>query len=329
MFDFSRAETLIMEKFPAAFVESLRREIVFLNFIEPRKVQFNEKDIRWKVNYAGNPSVGSYAEGGSVGINQANLYQSFETASLQWKLNKVAVAVTGLAQQVSVGSSSIYNALTDETRLALIDLKRNINKQCLSDGVGNLNGADSTLNATGLDITGIQAMVDDGGDIVTYGNINRGVNTWWQSYVLRHPTSPGTTRPLTQQLMFQVLNTIQQERSGVISHILCSPNVHTAYGLLLEQARRRPTPAGQVANHSGGFRELDFNGVPVVLVPSYQENRMDFINVEDIEYLMLLDFQVEQRDPGDLDASKLFIRHYSQLKMANPWKQGSLRDLAA
>jgi len=328
MFDFSRAEALIMEKFPKAFVEALRREVAFFQFIEPRKVQFNEKDIRWKVNYAGNPSVGSYTETGSVGINRSDLYQSFEMASLQWKLNKVAVAVTGLAQQVSTGSSSIYNALADETKLALKDLKRNINLQLLSDGQGNLNGVNAELSNTGSDITGYQAAVDDGSDVVMYGNINRGVNTWWQSYVLRHPSSPGTARPLTQQLMFDVVNVIEQERSGQVSHILCSPSVHTAYGLLLEQSRRRPTESGKVANHSGGFRELDFRGIPVISVPSYEEGRMDFCNINDIEYLMLLDFQVENRDPGDLDASKLFIKHYSQLKVGDPWRHGSIRDIA-
>ena len=319
-FDFSRAETLIRENFPDAFVEALRREIVFLQFVEPRRVEFNEKDIRWKINFAGNPEAGSYTETGSIGINAPNLFQSFETASLQWKLNKVPVAVTGLAQRVSQSPSSIYNALSEETRLALVDLKRNMNLQLLSDGVGNLNGVNPQLNATGSDLTGIQAAIDDGGDVTNYSNINRGVNTFWQSFVLRHPTTPGTPRPLTQELMHEVVNTIQ--------HILASPSVFTTYGLLLEQARRRPTAQGEIGNFSGGFRSLDFEGIPVVSVPSYEEGRMDFLNMDDVEYLILLDFQVEQRDPGDADAAKLFIKHYAQLKYRNPFKSGSIRDIA-
>ena len=53
-------------------------------------------------------------------------------------------------------------------RLSLSDM---FSEQLWGDGTGN----------NGKDITGIQAAVDDGTNVATYGGINRGTYTWWKS----------------------------------------------------------------------------------------------------------------------------------------------------
>lgn len=313
----AQVAVLIREFFKGPFIETLRRETVFMDIIDDSQMKYVQKDIRWKVNYAGNASVGSYGETDDLGVAGE---QSYTTAQLEWKLNKVKVRVTGLAQATSESQESIINAITTEVEQGLRDLKRNMNLQLLSDGVGNLNGAAPALDATGDDITGIQAAIDDGSVVTTYANIDRTVNTWWQSYVL---ANGGIPRPLTESLMFQIINEIET-RGGKVNTILASPNVWTQYGLLLEQERRQPNPGESL---HGGFKALDFSGVQVLRVPSYQENRMDFIDSDQISYKILRDFDVEPRDPGNRDAMEFFVKHYSQFQYENPWHAGSLRDI--
>ena len=319
MFDYAAVAELIREQFGPAFIETLRRDAFFLNLIAPKKVQYTEKNVIWKINYAGNSSVGSYAETDLLGVAGE---QAYETATLDWKLNKVLIRVTGLAQAVSQSQNSIINAVATETEQALRDLSRNINLQLLADGSGNLNGARPELNALGYDVTGIQAAIDYGSLVPVYAGIDRTVNAWWQSFVL---ANGGVPRPLTEALMFQALNEIKI-RSGKVTHILCSYNTWTAYGLLLKQERRFVNPGQKL---EGGWQTLEFNGIPVVAVPDYEEGRMDFIDMDEIEYKMLKDFAVEPRDPGLTDASQFIVTHYSQFQVKNVWKMASIRDIAA
>lgn len=319
MFDFAGLAVLVREMFGPQFVENLRRDIVFLEFCEDKKKTYVEKDIQWKVNFSGNDSVGSYTELASFGTAGE---QAYTTARLEWKLNKALVRVTGLAQAVSGSPNSLIDAIGQETESAMKDLKRQLNLQLLSDGVGNLNGLRPELNAGGVgaDLTGIQAAIDDGSVVPTYADIDRTTNAWWQSFVL---DNGGVPRPITEELMFQVSNEVET-RGGRVTHILCAPQTWTKYGLLLRQERRQVNP-GLTLN--GGFQTLDFNGINVVKVPDYEEGRMDFIDKEEVEYMMLQDFAVEPRDPGSFDAAQFFIKHYAQLKYGNPWKAGSLRDV--
>lgn len=319
MFDSTAVATLIKEEFGPAWIETLRRDTIFYQMMEEKKETYTEKDIQWKVNYSGNDSVGSYGENASFGTAGE---QAYTTARLEWRLNKAVVRVSGLAHAVSQSGNSIIDAIATETESSLRDLKRQLNLQMLADGVGNLNGLRPELNVggVGFDLTGIQAAIDDGSLVTVYAGIDRTVNAWWQSFVL---DNGGVQRALTEELMFQVTNEIET-RGGKVTHILCSPSTWTKYGLLLKAERRQVNP-GQTL--MGGFQTLDFNGIPVVKVPDYEEGRMDFLDNDECKYMVLTDFAVEPRDPGSFDASQFFIKHYSQLKYENPWKAGSLRDI--
>lgn len=317
MFTFDDLAVMVKEEFGPAFIEVIRRDIIFFAMMEDKKKEYTEKDIQWKINFAGNDSVGSYSENDALGVAGE---QAYTTALLEWKLNKALVRVSGLAQAVSKSPNSIIDAVAQEMESALKDLKRNMNLQLLSDGVGNLNGPRAELDATGKDLTGILAAIDDGSEVPIYAGIDRAANFWWRSFVV---DNGGVPLPLTEERMFQVTNEIET-RGGKVTDILCSPTTWTKYGLLLKQERRQ----NDARDLFGGFKSLDFNGINVVKVPDYQEGRMDFIDREQIEFMMLVDFGVEPRDPGNFDASQFFVKQYSQLKYMNPWLAGSLRDIA-
>ncbi len=318
MFDYQEVATVIKEEFGPAWIETLRRDIVFFDLAYEGAETYEEKDIQEKINYSGNSSVGSFSENAAFGTAGE---QAYTTARWDWKLNKAVVRVSGLAQAVSKSPNSIIDAIAQETESALKDLRRNMNLQLLSDGMGNLNAVGRPeLDSTGLDLTGIQAAIDDGSAVSVYGNIDRTSNTWWRSFVL---DNGGVNRQLTEELMTQVTNEITI-RGGKVTHILCSPTTWSNYGFLLKQERRQVNP-GQTLY--GGFRTLDFQGIPVISVPDYEENKMDFIDKENAKMKVLRDFSVEPRDPGNHDAAEFFIKTYSQFVYLNPWHAGSLRDI--
>lgn len=328
-FNFADAAVMVKETFEPTFYRAFTRNNVFTELIQPTREEYVEKDITWKVYFAGNPAAGSYVEDGDIGILRTDLGEQFDTARLNWSLNGVPIKVSGLAKAVTQSSNAIIDALAENTEQALKMLQANMNKQLLGDGAGNLNGVNPDLKPSG-DITGIQAIIDDGGDVPIYGQIDRTVNTYWQSFVLRNPISPGTPRPLTEALMHQIVNELRQVRQGKITHILCSPEVFTAFGILLGQDRRfnfSPNQNNKPLEYIGGFQALQFNDIPVISVPLYEQGRMDFIDIDLLKYKILLDFTIEPRDAGIRDASIMHAKTYAQLQGKNPFSMGSLRDL--
>jgi hypothetical protein len=259
--------------------------------------------VRWPVRYAGNTSAGSYAES-DTGAGAGN--QGFKKAFLSWKLNKVEVEVTGLAQAVGDAGGMIVPALRTELDLGLSDLRGNINAQLMSDGSGNAS----------KDITGLYAAIADTG---TYAGLDRGTYTWWKSYV---SANGGTPRNLSEELMRDVKSTVEA-RGGRVTAIYAGSKQWYRYGDLLRAERRQQNPTSL----TGGYQALDFEGIPLVKVPGYSQTRMDFVDEELFEYVVLKDFEAKPMAKTK-DSDVIWITHYSQLVCRNPYRMGSLQDLA-
>ena len=223
--------------------------------------------------------------------------------------------VSGLAQAVGDAGGMIVPALRTELDLGLSDVRGNINTQLMSDGTGN----------SGKDITGLFAGIADTG---TYAGLDRGTYTWWKAYV---NANGGTPRNLTEELMRDV-KSAAEARGGRIKAIYCGSKQWYRYGDLLRAERRQFTPftvsQQQTANGlTGGYQALDFEGVPVIKVPGYPQTRMDFVDEELLEYVVLKDFEAKPMAKTK-DSDVIWVTHYSQLVCRNPYRMGSLQDLA-
>ncbi len=326
-FDAAQMAVMVKESFEPAYYRTFEQSTFFYKFIQSAGItqSYVEKDITWKAYISGNPAAGSYREDGSVGITRNDLGPRFTTARLGWRLQRVPIVVSGLAQAISRSPSAIIDAAAENTTDALKMLQRNMNRQALSDGLGNLNGADPDLNTSGLDLTGIQAMWDDGSAVPIYAGIDRSVNTFWRSFVVANPS--GQDRPITEELMHQVLNEMRGVREADIDQLTCSLGVFTQFGLLLGQDRRYNFGGQETPSYRGGFQEAWFNGLQVTAIPLYQKNRMDFWSRALLSFKMLLDFTIEPRDAGDSDSMKMFAKTYCQMQYKNPWHSASLRNL--
>lgn len=326
-FDAQALSVLVKEAYEPTFWKAFERNNDWIKRLSSVRASLTAKDIRWKVQIAGNPLAGSYREDGSMGINNPNSGAIYTHAQLHWRQNRIPIIVTGLAQAISRSPDSIIDAMAEQTRDSLEELMRNMSLQLLSDGEGNLNGVHPRLDPTGSDMTGILACWDDGSDVPFYAGINRALNPFWQSFVLRNPA--GIPRPISEEIMHQVFNEMRGVRGANITDITCSLNLLTQCALLLGQDRRYNTQAnaGETPGYSGGFDRIKFNGVEISGVPLYQAGRMDFWDNNLLRLYVLLDFVVEPRDPGDRDALVMVARTYSQIAYRNCFHSASIRDL--
>lgn len=296
---------LIVQLYKGPWVEALFKNVFLLTRLQERgQVKTGGGDaIHWPVRYAGNTSAGSYGETDTA-AGAGN--QSFKKATLGWKLNKVEIEVSGLAQAISESGGMIAPALRTELDMGLLDLREAVNTQLMADGTGN----------SGKDITGLFAAIADTG---TYANLDRATYTWWKAYL---NANGGTPRNLTEPLMRDVKSTVES-RGGRVTAIYTASKHFYQYGDLLVAERRQNTPT----TLTGGYQALDFEGIPVIKVPGYTEGRMDFVDEDLFEYQVLKDFEAVPMAKTK-DADQIWIRHYSQLVCRNPYRMGSLQDLA-
>ena len=293
---------LIVQLYKGPWVEALNTNTFLLARVQQK--QGVGEGVRWPVRYAGNSSAGSYGEG-DTGAGAGN--QGFKKAFLTWKLNKVEVEVSGLAQAIGDNGGMIVPALRTELDLGLSDVRGNINTQLMSDGTGN----------SGKDITGLYAAIADTG---TYAGLDRGTYTWWKSYV---NANAGTPRNLTEELIRTVKSTVEA-RGGRVTAIYAGSTQWYRYGDLLRAERRQQNPVSL----TGGYQALDFEGIPLIKVPGYPQTRMDFVNEDLLEYVVLKDFEAKPMAKTK-DSDQIWVTHYSQLVCRNPYRMGSLQDLAA
>lgn len=302
---------LINEVFDPVFAEILQRNTWLLSRVRVRGSTVER--IKWRVHTSGNNSRGSYGELDNLGTPGM---QGYTTAELGWKLNKILVEVSGLAQAISAGEGFVVDLLRNELEEALPDLQEEINTQLLGDGTGNSN----------KDITGIVAAIDDGTDVDTYAGISRAAQPLWASY--RNDNAGGGNRALTMDLMRDVKRTVEDfPRNGRVSAIWCGTALWDAYGQLLIGANEdKRTYNDNIQILAGGYQALLFEGIPVIKVPGYIANRMDFVDERWWEYYILRNF-VTERLAKTKDVDTFFMKHYSQLRCKDPYKQGTLLEV--
>jgi len=317
---------LIVRLYAGPWVDALHKETFLLVRLGERgNVKTGRgSGIRWPVRYAGNNSAGSYHEGEAAGGAGE---QAAKEAFLAWRSNRVEISVGGQSFAVGAGGGMVVDPLRFELDNGLLDMRSNINTQIMSDGTGN--GGD--------DITGLAAAIADTG---VYAGLDRDVDTWWKAYV---NANGGDPRNLTEVLMRDVKKTILETRGGRISAIYTGSDQWYHYGDLLRPERRQ-----QAQTLTGGYQALDFEGIPLILVPGYTAGRMDFVDEALLEYHMLPVTSQNAEIAGlrnvvavpalpgfgilvlgaTKDAADFWVIHYSQLVCRNPYRMGSLQDLA-
>lgn len=212
----------------------------------------------------GAPLVSGQWAGYDGGFNQPSDLQGIFLTEQDLKLFVVPIPFLGMEGVVQLDHAvipKIEAKMNDATNLTM---------DTFSTAIFN-----NTTNTQAF--TGLPGAVDDGTNMVTYGNINRQQNTWWQSKVYTASGNP-TRQAMLQYIMATVKSAGEKPTFGV-----CGPGTWTLLAQDfqgLEQFVVTPGTGfdGQGEGPRSAFEALMVGGVPIYQDQYCPEGTVYFIN---------------------------------------------------
>ena len=154
---------------------------------------------------------------------------------------------------------------------------------------GVVGGDAIVMNASyGLELTGLQDIMTPAN--IIYG-INRATNPWFNPNVIDHEDG-GNPGDITEAVLQQAIDESDIRASGNIDYISTSHGVRRAfYELLASQKRHVNT-----VELKGGFKALDYNGIPFVADKYAPANTIDLLAKENFKLYHMSDWDWLDRD---------------------------------
>lgn len=193
----------------------------------------------------------------------------------------------------------------------------------------------------GLEIYGLDGVIDSAnpasiaGVARTYGGINRSTTNSWQANELDASGTSFTSAALSLQHLRAMKNAVDLNSQGELSIIITDYTQHDRYGAILVPDRRFPTANGKPIDLDGGYKALDFDGIPVIrdkycqpqVMYGLDESKMMVFELEDWNW-MDQDGSIFARVPNK-DAYGATLYAYKQLGCRMPRAQVKLTNLTA
>lgn len=182
----------------------------------------------------------------------------------------------------------------------------------------------ATQSNKDAEIMGLKGLIDDGANLTTLEGLSRSTYIWWQSYVNDNTSQ----RSLTDALLHTTW--IEAQKKGDTKYILTSWDVQSAYGQLLTPDRRYTNGDMQL---NGGFKGVDFNGIPMVADYDAPYDEAYFIDPSTLSIEDLAPISFLKEDGAILDRSattpawNATLRYYANLCNKAPNKSAALRDI--
>jgi hypothetical protein len=164
----------------------------------------------------------------------------------------------------------------DHAVVPLIEARMNDAGNSACDAFGQALFNNYTNN---LQLIGLPGAVDDTTNLTIYGNVNRGLNTWWKSTVYNATGSPIPTRKNVMQYIIGVnkygaeMPTMGVMGPGTWAYLSQDFVGNESYqlqpGMGFDSDSDRPR---------SGFRALDIAGVPIYVDPYCPEGTMYLLN---------------------------------------------------
>ena len=171
------------------------------------------------------------------------------------------------------------------------------------------------------EITGLGAIFSDSATL--YG-VDKAQNSWLAPYVQK---SVGDISELTIQT---ALDTIEERSGKGVNFIVCSWGVRRALQQLFS-ANRRSIDTMEL---SGGFKAMNYNGIPIVADRFCPEGTMYLLNTDDFTFHQLCDWQWLSDDDGRVlkqvagkPVYTATLVKYADLICARPNGQGMLTGI--
>lgn len=174
-----------------------------------------------------------------------------KNAVYDWKQAYVPVTIDGLTLVKTDSPDAIVNFIQFAFQQAEMEMSAILSAGLWSDGT-NANS-----------ITGLGALVDDGGNVATYGGITRSANTWWNA------VDDSSTATLTWAAINKAI--LDASKGGKHTTLIASrkEQYQRAY-VLAQTAQDFPAQPGGTDDQlaSAGFTNLLVNNIPWVVDPN-------------------------------------------------------------
>lgn len=174
------------------------------------------------------------------------------------------------------------------------------------------------------EITGISGLLQNTG---TYLGVPRAGFPEWQANLMQMGTGAGGA--ITEEAIRLALDTAEQNGTAEPDLIVTTYRIRADFETLLKQDRRFTSPM----QLTGGYKALEFDGRPLTVDKDCPPQRMYFLRMSDIHWMIMEDINwmdddgnILTREPNK-DAYKAVLYTYRDLITTRPANQSVLYDV--
>jgi hypothetical protein len=187
--------------------------------------------------------------------------EEFTTYELQWKQAQVSVTINGIDKARVSGKRAQLDLVKNKIESAYMALFDKLGSQVFANGTGN----------SSKDWDGLTAAINNASGFQVYLGIDRLANPWWQAQVF----NPGTATALSTASMMTLWMQCKTDEERI--HLISATKTgYASYWQLL-------TPQEWFVDSeiaSLGFRNIAFQGVPLVDDSAQPSGTMNFHNLD-------------------------------------------------
>lgn len=278
----SRVASALATLFQDKIIAQMNRSVVLAQLL-PHAPALGQ-NLTWDVEFSNSAESAdsSLAEGATVTVFGDD---DIVPAVLQWANYSEAISLTGKARAIARASGSpaeLEDLFGQKLERAVRRLTKNLARDMYvgpgsSDRILGLFGGASLTTGSPLAATG------------TYAGIDRSTYATWAGNVLANGGAP---RALDVPLMRDMRRTIYEACGEMPDLIVCDAYQHEQYGLTFGSERRYVqdvTLRGQKITLDGGYRALEFDGIPVIADVNCPAGSMVFMNSNYVKFRQLPD----------------------------------------
>lgn len=258
-------------------------------------------------------------QGGSYDINanfSTNMPQTRNEFVLPWTLHEQPVVVANAYIAMSSGKEQILDYLKEATTEAWVDFQEMISNQLVGAG-------------SGTDMLGLQALIDDGTRVATYGGITRSGNTFAQG---NYFASVGALATEDMQDAYRAAERLGTAPNMIWTHTavrdsyedIVLPTLQNNVNTNMVLARKPVEGNGMDLFLNYGSSTLGYKGVPIWTDNHIASDEMYFWHSDNIKFYMLpnkvypgnKEFGVSFREfqaPIDQDSQVAYYHVYGQM----------------
>ncbi len=149
----------------------------------------------------------------------------------------------------------------------------------------------TTINGLNKEITGLGKIFEPNGTL--YG-VDKSTNPWMNPY------SKGSVGTLSETVMQEAIDTVEENTGAEIDYIACSSAVRRAYQDGLNTYRRNV----DIMNLQGGFKAISYNGIPLVNDRFVEDDTMYLLSTKNFEMCQLCDWEWLENNDGRIIKQK-------------------------